>query len=321
MSKLAGDRNLAQRNEFLGVLVLRHTQKRALRLRCANLILCDKGVYTGEQLTVCQNEGQFFVQATESKQMRLLTNWFSPFARKVALALEYKGLEFEVIDGLALENHDLLWRLNPRGEVPTLIDGDLVVSNSAHILAYLDDAYTERPLLPREAKTSAQARALERLFDTRVDAILVNCSLWTWAKREDLPPPGLAEAGQRDLDQAFAQTEAALSGGGRFAFGALPGLADFALWPHLAAVAPLGFQLDAERFPKIAALFETMNATEIVRQDARRTSRFLKSMTSETHEKTKIAWRGDRIEWLLARGYHDWFTQEIRAGRVIWPLE
>jgi hypothetical protein len=30
-------------------------------------------------------------------------------------------------------------------------------------------------------------------------------------------------------------------------------------------------------------------------------------------------WRGDRIEWILTRGFHDWFYGEIRAGRVAWP--
>jgi hypothetical protein len=34
----------------------------------------------------------------------------------------------------------------------------------------------------------------------------------------------------------------------------------------------------------------------------------------------KIGWRGDRIEWVLARGFHDWLLGEIRADRVIWPL-
>jgi hypothetical protein len=28
---------------------------------------------------------------------------------------------------------------------------------------------------------------------------------------------------------------------------------------------------------------------------------------------------GDRIEWLLARGFHRWFMNEIEGGRVIWP--
>jgi glutathione S-transferase len=176
--------------------------------------------------------------------MKLITNWFSPFARKVALALEHKEITYEAIDGLAHANHALLWRLNSRGEVPTLIDGDVVISNSAHILAYLEDAYPTNPILPRDAATRAQARALERLYDTRVDAILVDCSLWNWAKRSDAIPPGLREAGQCDLDSAFAETEALLAGTGAFSYDETPGLADFALWPHLAAIEPLGFRLD-----------------------------------------------------------------------------
>ena len=36
-------------------------------------------------------------------------------------------------------------------------------------------------------------------------------------------------------------------------------------------------------------------------------------------ERHKIFWRGDRIEWLLARGYQAWFTTEIAERRVTWP--
>jgi hypothetical protein len=36
-------------------------------------------------------------------------------------------------------------------------------------------------------------------------------------------------------------------------------------------------------------------------------------------ERRKLFWRGDRIEWLLARGYHHWFLGEIEAGRTLWP--
>lgn len=252
--------------------------------------------------------------------MQLLTNWFSPFARKVALALDCKGLAYEAIDGLAIANHSLLWRLNSRGEVPTLIDGDVVVSNSAHILAYVEDAHPQNPILPSSPKDRASARALERLFDTRVDAILVNCSLWSWANRPDTIPHGLKEAGQRDLDVAFAEAERLLDATGPFSFGEKPSLADFALWPHLAAVEPLGFRIDASRFERTAALLAHLKTTELFADDARRARNFLKSMSADTHEKTKIAWRGDRIEWMLARGYHDWFLEEIQADRVIWPL-
>jgi hypothetical protein len=30
-------------------------------------------------------------------------------------------------------------------------------------------------------------------------------------------------------------------------------------------------------------------------------------------------WRGDRIEWMLARGFHAWFFNEIEEDRVAWP--
>jgi hypothetical protein len=130
----------------------------------------------------------------------------------------------------------------------------------------------------------------------------------------------LREAGQCDLDSAFAETEALLAGTGAFSYDETPGLADFALWPHLAAIEPLGFQLDASRFERTAALLSHMKATKLFRDDARRTRNFLQTMSTDTHETTKIAWRGDRIEWILARGYHDWFLAEIRCGRVIWPV-
>ena len=55
--------------------------------------------------------------------MLLYTNWFSPLARKVALALEHKQLAYEAIDGLARDNHAALRAANPRAEAPTLADG------------------------------------------------------------------------------------------------------------------------------------------------------------------------------------------------------
>jgi hypothetical protein len=36
-------------------------------------------------------------------------------------------------------------------------------------------------------------------------------------------------------------------------------------------------------------------------------------------EKRRIFWRGDRIEWMLARGFHEWFFNEIKEDQVAWP--
>jgi glutathione S-transferase len=248
------------------------------------------------------------------------TNGFSPFARKVAMALEYKGLIHETVDGLALANRERLLAVNPRAEVPVLVDGDITVVNSADICDYLDRRYPERPIYPTDLKARVEARALERLADIRIDAILLDCSIWDWADRKDQPPPGLKEAGARDLDKIFARIEETLS---RFAtplpFGHLS-IAEFTYWPHLAALRPLGFPIDAAKFPRLAAWFQAMRKEKVCTDDARRTADFMRTLpTNMSFEREKIFWRGDRIEWLLARGYHDWFMNEIKSGRVLWP--
>ncbi|HVJ43199.1 MAG TPA: glutathione S-transferase family protein [Dongiaceae bacterium] len=95
----------------------------------------------------------------------------SLFSRKISIALGEKGLAFteEPVPftqarGYA-PKHPVVVAENPKGQVPVLIDGDLVLYDSTVILEYLDDAYPEPPLYPREAKARAQCRLLEMTAD------------------------------------------------------------------------------------------------------------------------------------------------------------
>lgn len=254
--------------------------------------------------------------------MKLFTNWFSPFARKVALTLEYKGLAYEAVDGLAVARHDELLAVNSRGEVPVLLDNDVTIAQSSHIIDYLEDAYPERTVFPANARARATARKLQYIFDTRVDAILVDCSLWSWSDRSDKPPLGMMDVAQSDLNAVFDIVEQQLKQSSTtFIMGETPSVADFSLWPHIAAVRPLGFQIDDQSFPALCGWLAHLKTVPLFRSDAKRTAEFIDTMTSNSHEKTKIAWRGDRIEWVLSRGFHDWFFQEVSERRVIWPLQ
>ena len=81
----------------------------------------------------------------------------SPFAWRVMLALEVKGLTYEskLLEFSKGEHKTRSYLgLNPRGKVPTLRDGDFVIYESMAIIAYLDRQYPEPPLFgktPREA--------------------------------------------------------------------------------------------------------------------------------------------------------------------------
>ena len=81
----------------------------------------------------------------------------SPFAWRVMLTLELKGLAYEskLLEFSKRDHKSPSYlKLNPRGKVPTLKDNDFVSYESIAIMAYLDRQYPE-PLLfgktPREA--------------------------------------------------------------------------------------------------------------------------------------------------------------------------
>jgi glutathione S-transferase len=66
--------------------------------------------------------------------------------------------EFVPVNLLAGEHKrpDFL-RLNPRAKVPVLVDGDMVIPESAAIVLYLADKYRDQGLLPADLKDRAQA--------------------------------------------------------------------------------------------------------------------------------------------------------------------
>lgn len=249
--------------------------------------------------------------------MQLYDNPFSPFARKVRMVLEHKGLAFDAIDGLDKGHHDALARVNPRLEVPALQDGAVTVVNSADIVAYLEHCYPDRPVYPADPAARVRARAWERLADTVMDPILADISYWSWAERSDTMPAGLLDAAKQDLDAIYVQLDAALEDRA-FVCDTL-GIADFALFPHLAAARGLGVPFSAERHGHLAAWLQRMRALDVCRADLARARAYLADIGARSIERERIFWRGDRIEWLLARGFHRWFINEIESGRAIWP--
>jgi hypothetical protein len=96
-------------------------------------------------------------------------------------------------------------------------------------------------------------------------------------------------------------------------------VADIALFPHLASAKAMQVEFLAEAYPQLAHWFKRMRALPICAADLRRTRDYVVNLKDRDFERRRILWRGDRIEWLLARGFHAWFFDEIRQDRVAWP--
>jgi glutathione S-transferase len=248
--------------------------------------------------------------------VKLHDNAFSPFARKVRMVLEYKSLACEYVDGLALANHDALAAVNGRVEVPALEDGGAVIVGSSDIVAYLERIHPQPSVYPSDPRRWASARAWERCADTTIDPIIVDLSYWNWAKRDDTRPAAWVAAGQRDLDLIYAALERDLAEG-PFVCGELS-IADMALFPHVAATRSLGVGHDPARFPRLHAWQKRLRELPVFAADLARAKAFAPSFGSQ-HERRKIFYRGDRIEWLLANGFHAWLAREIAEDRVLWP--
>jgi glutathione S-transferase len=251
--------------------------------------------------------------------LALYDSAFSPFARKVRLVLDYKGVAHEVLDGLALSNREALAKINARVEVPALDHDGVVVIGSSDIVAYLERAFPEPSVYPVIDAEWVHARAWERAADSVVDAILINVSYWLWAKRDDEMPAGLLGAARADIDQIYAALERDLDGR-EFISGDAVSIADIALFPHLSAARSLNLPHDRARFPRLDAWLKRLRALPPFAADLERARAFMQTfLSADTHERDKIFWRGDRIEWMLARGYHRWFMNEIERERVLWP--
>ncbi|UCF46953.1 MAG: glutathione S-transferase family protein [Myxococcales bacterium] len=249
--------------------------------------------------------------------LTLYGNAFSPFSRKVQLVLEHKGIDYEMVDGLSPANRDRLAEVNKRLEVPAIDDDGLIVVNSADIVAYLERVFPDPHVYPSDHESWVKARAWERCSDSVIDPILVDISYWVWAIREDKMPDGLLEAARADLAAIYDALDRELDGGD-WVCGELS-IADIALFPHLSGTRLLQVPFEESRHPNLLEWYKRCRAVKIFADDVARTKAYVAEPAAMDIEREKIFWRGDRIEWILARGYHEWLVKEIEEGRVIWP--
>lgn len=148
--------------------------------------------------------------------MKLYSGPVSLFSRKVEIALHEKGLAFERVEvafsqtkGYAPKHPDVL-ALNPKGQVPVLVDGDLSLYDSTVILEYLEDAYPHPALYPRAPRERARCRLFELFADEVMLAPLRFLMHRTEPQPEDPERWNAKELKAREAEPALAGHFAAL---------------------------------------------------------------------------------------------------------------
>ncbi len=82
------------------------------------------------------------------------------------MALEAKKLPYRVIEITPGVGQVSIFRLSGQRQLPVLVDGDTVLTDSSVIVRYLDNKYPNPRLLPDDPKEVAQVHLLENWADT-----------------------------------------------------------------------------------------------------------------------------------------------------------
>jgi glutathione S-transferase len=155
----------------------------------------------------------------------------SPYAWKVWLALEHKGLPYE-FRLLSFDKGDTkspeFRAVNPRGKVPTIVDDGFALRESAVIVEYLEERYPEKPLLPKDARARAIVRRMANEAEAYLSPALGKLFDATLFREGEAKPDEIAEAKRLVLEE-LAAMEADFAG--PYLAGPLS-LADFTAFPH-----------------------------------------------------------------------------------------
>ena len=103
-------------------------------------------------------------------------------------------------------------RLNPAGKVPVLVDGDLVISESAAIVLYLAEKYPEKKLLPADLRMRAQVYRWVMFAMTELEQPLWRITRHTVLLPEDKRLPQDVALAREDFTRMAAVFEQHMAG-------------------------------------------------------------------------------------------------------------
>lgn len=268
--------------------------------------------------------------ATDSQDSTVLLydHPVSSYTQKIRIALREKNVPFKSVipEGLGSGRYKADFKdANPRVEVPALVHEGVGIFDSSVIMQYIEDRWTDKPLLPATPAAKAVARMIEDVCDTQYEAVNWGWAEFFWNKRatgESAEPFKVIAMKQTRILQRWLTEHL---GKGPYFNGDTFGWADISVAPFVnrsvywgpgfapEADSPLGLWRERilER-PSVAQTFEEFDAGA---------SRMSEAAEPYLSGERVRQYRDHRLEWMIKSGGIDIVLAGLKKGniRFSWP--
>lgn len=185
----------------------------------------------------------------------------SPFVRKVRVALAEKGIDYDQVQVMPMGQTEEYLAMSPLGKIPCYQEGAFTLPDSSAIIGYLEKKQPEPALYPKEAQAFGRALWYEEYADTKlvdtIGAIFFNRVVQAKILKGEPDEAAIAKA-KETLPSVFDYLEKEIGDKDVLA-GSHFSVAEIAVASPFVNLAHAGENVDASRWPKLAAYLERVH--------------------------------------------------------------
>ncbi|MCJ2080978.1 glutathione S-transferase family protein [Methylobacterium sp. J-090] len=186
--------------------------------------------------------------------MKLYGTGYSPYVRKVLVALAEKGVSAEHIPLFFHDPDAAFQAASPLGKIPAIDDDGFLLADSSAILFYIEAKHPSPALLPTEAKARGRAIWFDKFGDTEMFPVIITPFANRIVKPKLLGQPGdeaaVTKALTQDLPKIYDYLETQIDG--PYLVGDAFSIADISVATGFHNLHLADETVDAGRWPKLS---------------------------------------------------------------------